>query len=317
MSSDGSPPASPPARRAPSARASKGNRMASLIAQEEDEREDDADKEFYEQDFWADAEEDAEYAMEADDEGADSFDSDFGDSSESDGDDGEEEEKAARKAAKPKKRSVYVDPKARADKQAAGEGGAGGGAAPRPRKRPRSELAGLDPIVARGSLRASTKDATAQAQEKRRQAIELAERRKGEGRGQAGRRGVELVRLTQEEILAEAAQTEIINRASLEQMLRVEEEKRKVVVRDRRTSGPRVVTKSTREGDSVRTYVTFTDGPLPPAIDDVAPDYPPQVKCAVTGQPARYFDPASRSPYATLEAFRTLRGERRVRPSAS
>jgi len=166
MSSDGSPPASPPARRAPSARASKGNRMASLIAQEEDEREDDADKEFYEQDFWADAEEDAEYAMEADDEGADSFDSDFGDSSESDGDDGEEEEKAARKAAKPKKRSVYVDPKARADKQAAGEGGAGGGAAPRPRKRPRSELAGLDPIVARGSLRASTKDATAQARDR-------------------------------------------------------------------------------------------------------------------------------------------------------
>ena len=115
----------------------------------------------------------------------------------------------------------------------------------------------------------------------------------------------------------QAAQTEIINRASLEQMLRVGEGRRKVVVRDRRTSGPRVVTKSTREGDSVRTYVTFTDGPLPPAIDDVAPDYPPQVKCAVTGQPARYFGPASRSPYATLEAFRTLRGERRVRPSAS
>ena len=97
----------------------------------------------------------------------------------------------------------------------------------------------------------------------------------------------------------QAAQTEIINRASLEQMLRVEEEKRKVVVRDRRTSGPRVVTKSTREGDSVRTYVTFTDGPLPPAIDDVAPDYPPQVKCAVTGQPARYFDPASPHPDPT------------------
>jgi len=40
--------------------------------------------------------------------------------------------------------------------------------------------------------------------------------------------------------------------ASLEKMLRVEEEKRQVIVRVRDHTGPRVRTKSVREGDSVR-----------------------------------------------------------------
>lgn len=144
-----------PAVRAPSSRASKGNRMARLLAQEEDAAE-DGDKDFYEQDFWADAEGDAEYAMDADDEqGNDSFDSDFGDSSGSDDDDDEEGkvQKAAR-AAKPKKRSAYTDPKAN---EKAGE--ASSATPKKPKKRPRSEpseLTGLQPIQ-RGSLRASTK----------------------------------------------------------------------------------------------------------------------------------------------------------------
>jgi hypothetical protein len=144
----------PPAVRAPSSRASKGNRMARLLAQEEDAAE-EGDKDFYEQEFWADAEGDAEYAMDADDEqGNDSFDSDFGDSSESDGDDDEEgkAEKAVR-AAKPKKRSVYTDPNSK------GKAGSSSSAPKKPRKRPHpelTELTGLQPIQ-RGSLRASTK----------------------------------------------------------------------------------------------------------------------------------------------------------------
>mmetsp|Transcript_24408 Transcript_24408/g.74495 ORF Transcript_24408/g.74495 Transcript_24408/m.74495 type:complete len:316 (+) Transcript_24408:106-1053(+) len=306
----------PPARRAPSGRASKGNRMARLLAQEEDEAE-EGDRDFYEQEFWADAEGDEEFAMDADDEqGNDSFDSDFGDSSDSDDEDEDEMSQKAEKAAratKSQKKSVYRDPKT---KEAAGTAS---DAPKKPKKRRRSELSeltGLQPLQ-RGSLRASTKDATAAAQAKRRQAIELAEQRASQIAAKGGKnKGVEMRRLTQEEILAEAAQTEIINRASLEKMLRVEEEKRQVIVRVRDHTGPRVRTKSVREGDSVRTYVTFTDLPLPPSMDDVAPPYPPHVKCAVTGLTAKYFDPTTRSPYATLEAFRTLRGERRVRPIA-
>eukprot|EP00967_Tisochrysis_lutea_P150498 scaffold291306_cov30-Tisochrysis_lutea.AAC.2 len=146
----------PPARRAPSGRASKGNRMARLLAQEEDEAE-EGDRDFYEQEFWADAEGDEEFAMDADDEqGNDSFDSDFGDSSDSDDEDEDEMSQKAEKAAratKSQKKSVYRDPKT---KEAAGTAS---DAPKKPKKRRRSELSeltGLQPLQ-RGSLRASTK----------------------------------------------------------------------------------------------------------------------------------------------------------------
>ena len=71
----------PPERRAPSGRSGRGNRMQNLIADEEDEKEDDADKEFYQQGFWADEDADDDFDGDADDEeGRDSFDSDFGNS---------------------------------------------------------------------------------------------------------------------------------------------------------------------------------------------------------------------------------------------
>jgi len=144
-----------PERRAPSGRASKGNRMARLLAQEEEAPE-EGDADFYEQSFWADAEGDEEFAMDGDDEaGNDSFDSDFGDSTESDGDDDDAKPEKAARAAKPKRRGVYVDPKGK-DKAGASSSAA---AALKPRKRPRtelSELVGLQPI-SRGSMRASTK----------------------------------------------------------------------------------------------------------------------------------------------------------------
>ena len=167
-------------------------------------------------------------------------------------------------------------------------------------------------------------------------------------------RGVELVRLTQEEILAEAAQTEIIvrraclalarrrarspeprrarrarrarlvaharpaarrrppqNRASLERMLRIEEEKRRDGPRVRNTDGPRVVYRSKRSDvvkDALVNTISFVKTPVPSAIDGIAPPYPGPVRCVVTGLPAKYRDPLTGSPYATIEAFRTLRG---------
>jgi len=297
----------PPERRAPSGRASKGNRMSRLLAEEEEDA-DDADKEFYQQSFWEEVEEDGEYDAEAEDEGADSFDSDFGDSTESDDDDDDEKaEKAGKKekAVAARKRSVYQDPKAK-------EKSAAGAAAPRPKshkKRPRLD-ADLPPTqIMRGSLRASTQDATEKAVEKRRQASQQAAQRAERQAQGKGKFGVEMRRLTQEEILAEAAQTEIINRASLEKMLRIEEEKRKVVVRERSSLGPRIKTCSSRVGDSVLNSVTFVDCGIPAAIDDVAPRYPAPARCAVTGLPAKYLDPATGAPYATLEAFRMLRGK--------
>eukprot|EP00965_Chrysotila_dentata_P241267 6204180-Pleurochrysis_carterae.AAC.4 len=137
---------------------------------------------------------------------------------------------------------------------------------------------------------------------------EIAAQRAARIAAQGRSKGVEMRRLTQEDILAEAKQTELINRASLEMMLRVEEQKRKTIVRERACDGPRVRTKSALVDNAVVNTITFVDCELPPCIDDVAPDYPAAAKCAVTGQPAKYLDPVSGSPYATLEAFRMLRG---------
>ena len=124
-----------PERRAPSGRASKGNRMARLVAEEVDavDGEDDADKDFYKQGFWADEEEDGDFNADADDEeGRDSFDSDFGDSTESSSDEEGGEEKVKKKV--PSRKGVYKDPKKIAHKKGTA-GGADADAKPKASKK--------------------------------------------------------------------------------------------------------------------------------------------------------------------------------------
>ena len=289
--------------------------MARLLQEEEDEQEEAADKDFYQQDFWADAEEDGDFEYAGDAEGSDrgdSFDSDFGDSTESeDDDDDDDDEKAAKKSA-PKKKSVYKDPKlahkkgsAAAAAAAAAAGSALPASRPSHKRKPRPEL-DLAPIER--SKRKATEEASQVALDRRKALAEEAKARAAKSAAARSRGNVELRRLTQEEILAEAMQTEIINRASLERMLRIEEEKRRVTVRERKTDGPRVKYHSKRAGDSVINTVTFVDTPVPKAIDGIAPPYPPPQRCAVTSAPAKYIDPQTGTPYATLEAFRMLRG---------
>ncbi len=314
MSSDDEEITKPPERRAPSSRASKGNRMSKLIA-EEVEEEDAADKDFYQQGFWADEEEDDDFAGDADDEdGVDSFDSDFGDSTESDDDDDDDEADKKAKQAPAKKKSVYKDPKLARKKgeEAAAGSGAGPSGASKPKashkKRPRPEGEIVVEARSRGSLRASTQAGSAEAEENRKKLEAAAAARRERLEAMGAKRGVELRRLTQAEILAEAAQTEIINRASLERMLRQEEDKRRVIVRERNTDGPRIKFHSKRQGDVVSNTLTFTDMPVPATIDDIAPPYPAPQRCAVTQAPARYLDPVTNQPYATLEAFKMLRG---------
>ena len=101
-----------------------------------------------------------------------------------------------------------------------------------------------------------------------------------------------------------------MNRASLERMLSQLEEKRREEKRERRMEGPRVRYLSRRNdaGDNISNTVTFVDCPLPNCIDGIAPPYPSASRCAVTGAPAKYFDPQTGQAYAGIEAFRQLRG---------
>ena len=310
MSSEDEEITKPPERRAPSGRASKGNRMSKLLAEEAVD-EDAADKDFYQQGFWADEEADDDFAGDADDEdGADSFDSDFGESTESEDDEDEDEADKKVKQAPAKKSSAYKDPKKKAG--GAGASGAGQSGASKSnaslKKRPRPEGDIVVEARSRGSLRGTTQASSAEAEENRKKLEAAAAARRERLDAMGAKRGVELRRLTQAEILAEAAQTEIINRASLERMLRQEEDKRRVLVRERNADGPRIKFHSKRKGDVVSNTLTFTDMPVPSTIDDIAPPYPATQRCAVTQAPAKYLDPVTNQPYATLEAFKILRG---------
>lgn len=112
-------------------------------------------------------------------------------------------------------------------------------------------------------------------------------------------------RITQEEMLLEAAQTEIMNLRNLERVLAREEEvKKRAVVHKAVYSGPQIRYLS-RDGNS---YLEFSKGLLfQSEISTVSTPYPQKAVCAVTGLPAKYRDPKTGLPYATKEAFRTIR----------
>ncbi|KAL1803211.1 hypothetical protein ACET3Z_031858 [Daucus carota] len=101
-------------------------------------------------------------------------------------------------------------------------------------------------------------------------------------------------RMTQEEMLLEAAQTEIMNLRNLERVLAREEEVKKRAV----------VHKAVYSGCS---YLEFRNRasfhskvPATPVV------YSHKSVCAVTGLPAKYRDPKTGVPYATKEAFKVI-----------
>jgi vacuolar protein sorting-associated protein 72 len=111
---------------------------------------------------------------------------------------------------------------------------------------------------------------------------------------------------SQEELLAEALETEKVNQASLAEMMKLEEERKKIVAPKSKILGPRVITLSRAKSHTV----TFTDvDDLPAFLRAKAPPYPNQAMCVITGLPAKYFDPVTQMPYATPEAFKQLRAK--------
>ncbi|KAI4363622.1 hypothetical protein MLD38_019815 [Melastoma candidum] len=112
-------------------------------------------------------------------------------------------------------------------------------------------------------------------------------------------------RMTQEEMLLEAAQTEIMNLRNLERVLAREEEvKKRAIVHKAVYTGPQVRYIS-KDGVS---FLEFTKGASFVSEIPTGPvTYPNQAVCTVTGLPARYQDPMTGLPYATKEAFKIIR----------
>ena len=110
---------------------------------------------------------------------------------------------------------------------------------------------------------------------------------------------------TQEEMLAEAAATELVNAASLAKLLAMEEEvKKRAQIVKAVYDGPAIVTRS--RGDTTELILLRGAelqglGGKPPVPCTRRP------QCVVTGRRARYRDPQTRQPYADASAFAELR----------
>ncbi|XVF23143.1 hypothetical protein REPUB_Repub13aG0012400 [Reevesia pubescens] len=112
-------------------------------------------------------------------------------------------------------------------------------------------------------------------------------------------------RITQEEMLLEAAQTEIMNLRNLERVLAREEEvKKRAIIHKAVYSGPQIKYVS-KDGSS---YLEFSKGlSFHSDLSTISLPYPEKAMCAVTGLPAKYRDPKTGLPYATKEAFKIIR----------
>eukprot|EP00112_Aurelia_sp_Birch-Aquarium-sp1_P007553 Seg1823.7 transcript_id=Seg1823.7/GoldUCD/mRNA.D3Y31 product="Vacuolar protein sorting-associated protein 72" protein_id=Seg1823.7/GoldUCD/D3Y31 len=147
----------------------------------------------------------------------------------------------------------------------------------------------------------------------------------------------ELRRLTQEELLAEAKITAEKNLASLAAFLKLEAEKKKTKLHKKKHNGPVIrfhsvtmpvidedqeenvsqgtVSNETKNASEMkkcsRNFLVFTDvksfpNAYFPASKTVHPEKP---ICAMTGLPAKYRDPLTGLPYATVAAFKLIRAQ--------
>jgi len=112
---------------------------------------------------------------------------------------------------------------------------------------------------------------------------------------------------SQEELLLEAQKTEEINLAELENILKFEHEQ-KLKNQNKRLIpvilGPKMSFRSSPSG----TTLTFTElDCYPPPFNLKHPNYPEKAICSITGHPAKYFDPLTKTPYATIDAFKAIR----------
>ncbi|XP_010687672.2 SWR1 complex subunit 2 isoform X1 [Beta vulgaris subsp. vulgaris] len=291
-------------------RATRGKRMNKLLDEEAEE-----DEAFWNQEALKDEEDDNEY--EAEPEVVDEFDSDF-DEDEPEADDGAENEADAREK-RPKKRLTYpgkpVTKKKKKDlsklekslKDEMEKDVSKNVETPDEEKlseqptTPDHQEEG-DEVEGEKSVRKSTRTAVIVRQAEREairaalQATMKPIKRKKEG---------EEKRMTQEEMLLEAAQTEIRNLRHLERVLAREEEvKKRAIVHKAAFTGPQIQYFS-KNGHS---YIEFRNGvSFESEISTKSVPYPQKAVCAITGLPAKYRDPKTGLPYATKEAFQMIR----------
>ena len=127
-------------------------------------------------------------------------------------------------------------------------------------------------------------------------------------------------RLTQDQLLEEAKITEVENLASLQSYSQLEAEKSSYKMKKLTFQGPIIryhsitmpsVDDSQQVSHYSRNFVIFKDADA--CLSSMFPKdgslRPKRVYCPITGLPAKYIDPLTKSPYATLQAFRIIRNK--------
>ncbi|GAB2235516.1 hypothetical protein Droror1_Dr00025941 [Drosera rotundifolia] len=279
-----------------SSRATRGKRMTKLLDDELEE-----DEMFWNQEALKEEENDDQYEEEGG-EVADEFDSDFNDDeSEPDNDSVNDVEDRTR----PKKRLIFPGKAPSKKKKKMKKDLSQISKIQKEEKlsnnsRPPHDHDAPDDTEGEKSVRKSTRTAVIVKQAERDairaalQAIAKPIKRKKEG---------EEKRMSQEEMLLEAAQTEIMNLRNLERVLAREEEvKKRAVVHKAVYTGPQIRYIS-KAGHN---YLEFKDLSFESQLMTESVPYPTKAVCAVTGLSAKYRDPKTGMPYATKEAFRVI-----------
>ncbi|CAB4271713.1 unnamed protein product [Prunus armeniaca] len=277
-------------------RATRGKRMNKLLDEEIEE-----DEMFWNQEALKEDEEDGNY--EAEPEVADEFDSDF-DEDEPDPDEGVENNEAEERV-QTKKRLIFPGKQSSKKKkkkkvltELEKESKVENEKSSQPEHHHDAPEEGEGERIVRKSSRTSViiRQAERDAIRAALQATMKPIKRKKEG---------EEKRMTQEEMLLEAAQTEIMNLRNLERVLAREEEvKKRAIVHKAVYTGPQVRYFS-KDGCS---YLEFSRGlSFQSEISTTTAPYPEKAVCAVTGLPAKYRDPKTGLPYATKDAFKIIR----------
>ena len=264
------------------------------------EDEDSADEEFWNQDAFA--EESGDDAYESEEEEEDVVDDDFHDS------ESEESEGEVHVAKERTRRTLKAPERVKAKAPVAAPA----------REATGVEHAEAGPIAARGASAAAaltiapgdyeprtSKRATAQAILERSEKM----RKERDAKPAPERAKVEYKQLTQEELLEEAKITEYWNLLDLERLLTLEAEmKKKAPTGKKKYDGPSLVYRSSAKEEAGAPVVALARGAEIPEL--LRQPKPAPVKpnvCVITGLPAKYKDPLTGMPYATIEAFKEVR----------
>ncbi|KAK9865408.1 hypothetical protein WJX84_002071 [Apatococcus fuscideae] len=271
-------------------RSTRGSRLQGLL-----DEQDSADEDFWKQEFFAEETRDDKYRTESESE--DVADTDFSESeADSDSDPGDE------RADRPKRKQGLKPPGTK--KRQLGQAGKAKKAAKSPTQPHSLEAFDLtEDIPAEApTLRQSTRQRVEEAQKERQRIDKTKPKRKPVERP-------DVRPLTQAELLAEAAYTELENLRSLEAHLAAEEEfKKKASIKRSKYSGPLIRFRSKSINQEAVVHFEIMNMLPPPELEaSAAPEPADESICVITGRSASYRDPDTGLPYADLEAYRELK----------